>query len=180
MSKKHLILLLGVMATMLLIAACGQAAQPETITKVETVIVEVEKEVEVVKEVPVEVVKEVEKEVEVVKEVEKLVTNRGQGGTVNLLYWQAVSIVNPYLSSGTKDFHAGSLVMEPLAEYDESANLIPALAVEIPTLENGGLAEDLTSITWKLKEGVLWSDGTPFTAEDVAFTWEYCVNPESG
>jgi peptide/nickel transport system substrate-binding protein len=178
MNKQRLFLLLSIAAVMLLIAACGGAAQPETITVVETVVVE--KEVQV--EVPKEVIKEVEvvKEVEVEKEVEKLVTARGTGGAVNLLYWQAVSIVNPYLSSGTKDFHAGSVVLEPLAEYDEASNIVPALAAEVPTLDNGGVAEDLTSITWKLKEGVLWSDGTPFTAEDVAFTWEYCVNPESG
>jgi ABC-type transport system substrate-binding protein len=171
MKKGLWFILLLMMAVMSLIAvAC--AAQPATVTVVETV------EVETVKEIvtTVEVEKVVEKEV--VKEVE--VSTRGQGGTLTLLYWQAVSIVNPYLSTGTKDFHAGSLVMEPLAEYDESANMIPALAAEIPTLENGGVAEDLLSITWKLKEGVLWSDGTPFTAEDVAFTWQYCVNPESG
>lgn len=105
---------------------------------------------------------------------------RGTDGTVNLLYWQAVSIVNPYLSSGTKDYHAGSIVLEPLFNYNPDGELVPVLAQEIPTLENGGISEDLTSITWKLKEGVLWSDGTPLTAEDLIFTWQYCSNPETG
>ncbi len=105
---------------------------------------------------------------------------RGTDGTVNLLYWQAVSIINPYLSSGTKDYHAGSLVLEPFFNYNPDGELVPVLAAEIPTLANGGISEDLMSITWKLKEGVLWSDGTPFTAEDAVFTWEYCTTPETG
>ena len=56
----------------------------------------------------------------------------------------------------------------------------PALAAEIPTLENGGFSEDLTTITWQLKEGVLWSDGTPFSADDVVFTYDYCIDEETG
>jgi peptide/nickel transport system substrate-binding protein len=107
-------------------------------------------------------------------------SGRGADGTLTLLYWQAISIVNPYLSTGTKDYHAGSIVLEPLFNYNPDGELIPVLAQEIPTVENGGIAEDLTSITWKLKEGVLWSDGTPLTAEDLVFTWQYCTTPETG
>jgi peptide/nickel transport system substrate-binding protein len=36
------------------------------------------------------------------------------------------------------------------------------------------------SITWKLKEGLKWSDGSDLTAEDVVFTWRYCVDEETG
>lgn len=105
---------------------------------------------------------------------------RGRDGTVNIIYWQAPSILNPYLSGGTKDVYAASIIIEPLARYDVDGNIVPWLAAEIPTLDNGGIAEDLRSITWKLKPGVLWSDGTPFTAEDVVFTAEYCMSPEAG
>ncbi len=100
--------------------------------------------------------------------------------TVNILYWQAVSILNPYLSSGTKDFEAGSLIVEPLAENTPDGELVPVLAVEIPTVENGGISEDLMTVTWQLQEGIVWSDGTPFTADDVVFTWQYCSTPETG
>ncbi len=99
---------------------------------------------------------------------------------VTLLYWQAVSILNPYLSGGTKDLHAASIVLEPLARYDDSGALVPWLVDEIPTLANGGISEDLTSITWTLSEGITWSDGTPVTSADVVFTWEYCVHPDAG
>jgi peptide/nickel transport system substrate-binding protein len=183
MNHKKLFLLLSVSITMLLVAACG-AAQPETVTVVETVVVEKEVETIVEKEVEVEVVKEVEVEKEVIVEkeveVEKLVTSRGVGGTVTAIYWQASSILNPYLSGGTKDLEASSIILEPLARYDENGQMIPWLADEIPTVENGGVAEDFTSITWKLKEGIIWSDGTPLTAEDVVFSTDYCLNPDMG
>ena len=98
----------------------------------------------------------------------------GMGGELLILQWQAPSQVNGNLSSGTKDSLASSLVLEPLLEIDSSGELVAsALAAEVPTVENGGVAADFSSITYKLKEGVLWSDGTPFTADDVLFTWEY-------
>lgn len=106
--------------------------------------------------------------------------SRGEDGQLNILYWQAVSILNPYLSGGTKDIDASSLVLEPLARYDEQANLVPWLAEEIPSLENGGVSEDLTSITWRLREGLQWSDGTPVTANDVVFSWQYCTAEGTG
>jgi len=105
---------------------------------------------------------------------------RGRDGEVKIIYWQAPSILNPFLSGGTKDIEASSLVIEPLGRYDQDGNLVPYLATEIPTVANGGVSEDLTTITWKIKEGILWSDGTPFTSADVVFTAEYCMNPEGG
>ena len=105
---------------------------------------------------------------------------RGTDGELKLTFPQAVSILNPFLSSGTKDVYSSSMIIEPLAGYDASGNLIPKLAVEIPTLENGGISADLTSITWKLLPGLLWSDGTPVTADDVVFTGNYCMDPAGG
>ena len=105
---------------------------------------------------------------------------RGESGHLNLIYWQAPSIMNPYLSGGTKEQEASSIVLEPLARYNENGELVPWLAESIPTVENGGVAEDLRSITWRLREGLLWSDGTPVTSADVAFTAEYCMAPDGG
>lgn len=105
---------------------------------------------------------------------------RGADGELRVLLWQAPSTMNLYLSGGTKDLLAGSFVLEPLARYDEDGGMVPFLVDEIPTIENGGVAEDLKSITWKLKDGLKWSDGSDVTAEDVVFTWKYCVDPEGG
>ncbi len=98
--------------------------------------------------------------------------------TLRLLYWQAPTILNPHLSSGFKDSEASRITLEPLASFDAEGNLVLFLAAEEPSLENGGVSEDGTTVTWKLKEGILWSDGTPFTAADVVFTYEFIVNPE--
>jgi len=106
--------------------------------------------------------------------------DRGSDGHVNIIYWQAPSILNPYLSSGTKDIESSSLVIEPLGRFDQDGNLVPYLAAEIPTVDNGGVAADLTSITWKLKPDLKWSDGTAVTSADVVFTAEYCMHPEGG
>lgn len=105
---------------------------------------------------------------------------RGRDGEVRLIYWQAPSIMNPYLSGGTKDLEASSMVLEPLARYDEAGNMVPWLVDELPTLENGGVSEDLKSITWTLSEGLIWSDGSPVTSEDIKFTWEYCTAEGGG
>ena len=105
---------------------------------------------------------------------------RGADGHVSIIYWQAPSILNPFLSGGTKDVESSSLVLEPLARHDNTGAMVPYLAQEIPTLANGGVSEDLKTITWKLKPGLLWSDGTPVTSADVVFTHDYCMHPEGG
>lgn len=105
---------------------------------------------------------------------------RGTDGTVNILFWQAPSLLNPYLSGGIKDYTAASLVLEPLAGYDQNGSLFPRLAQDIPTIENGGVSKDLKSITWKLKPGLKWSDGSPVTVKDVIFTANYCMDSTSG
>ena len=99
---------------------------------------------------------------------------------LTLLYWQAPSIPNPYLSGGYKDRDAGAVTLEPLALYDPDGKLVPALATGIPTLENCGVSDDLMSITWTLQEGLQWSDGSQLTAGDVVFTWRYCTDHDTG
>ena len=105
-----------------------------------------------------------------------IVACNGSQKVLTILYWQAPSIPNPYLSGGYKDRDAGAITLEPLAKYDPNGLLVPAMAAEIPSLDNGGISQDLTSITWKLKDNLKWSDGSSLTAADVAFTWRYCTD----
>ncbi len=109
-------------------------------------------------------------------------TKRGGGGTLHVLYWQAPTILNFHQAHGTKDDDAARVVTEPLATLSINAATpdVPVLAKEIPSTANGELAADGTSVTWKLKDGVKWSDGTPFTSEDVKATWQYIIKPENG
>ncbi|MDP4990472.1 MAG: peptide ABC transporter substrate-binding protein, partial [Marivita lacus] len=74
---------------------------------------------------------------------------RGSDGEVKIIYWQAPSILTPFLSGGTKDVEAASMILEPLARYNEQGDLVPWLVDEIPTGAHGGVSEDLTTITWK-------------------------------
>jgi peptide/nickel transport system substrate-binding protein len=151
------------------------------VTRVVTeTVVEEGETVEVTRVVTETEVQEVEVEVTKVVEVATGSSARGQGGTLNVIYWQAASNLNPYLSGGTKEIDAAAVVIEPLAIYDETGAMELRLAAEIPTVENGGVAEDLMSITWTLRDDILWSDGTPFTAADVVFTGEYCMDPDAG
>src|SRR5689334_9110400 len=106
-------------------------------------------------------------------------TKAGGGGVLKLLYWQAVTLLNPHFAIGTKDQEGSRIFYEPLAGWDAEGNLVPVLAAEIPSKENDGLAEDGRSVVWKLKRGVKWHDGKPFTADDVVFTWEYARIPET-
>jgi peptide/nickel transport system substrate-binding protein len=104
-------------------------------------------------------------------------TKRGGGGAVKVLWWQAPTLVNPHFANGTKDSDASRIFYEPLASFDPDGNLMPNLAAEIPTVQNGGIAKDGASVTWKLKKNVQWHDGKPFSADDVVFNWEYATDP---
>jgi peptide/nickel transport system substrate-binding protein len=97
---------------------------------------------------------------------------------LTLLYFQAPTVVNPHLSPGTKDLSASRITYEPLASFDKDGELIPILAAEVPSLENGQVAADGLSVTWTLKQDVKWGDGESFTADDVVFTYQYVINPE--
>ncbi|MEO0539529.1 MAG: peptide ABC transporter substrate-binding protein [Cyanobacteria bacterium P01_A01_bin.105] len=100
--------------------------------------------------------------------------------TLKLLYWQAPTILNPHLSSGYKDAEASRITLEPLASFNAAGDLIPFLAAEVPSIDNGDVATDGTSVTWRLQTDIRWSDGTPFTAADVVFTYNFITGPDVG
>ena len=104
-------------------------------------------------------------------------TKRGGGGPLKVLWWQGPTLLNPHFAVGTKDQDGSRLFYEPLAAWDNDGNLQPKLAAVIPTKENGGIAADGKSVTWKLKQGVTWHDGKPFTADDCIFNWQYAKDP---
>ena len=104
-------------------------------------------------------------------------TKRGGGGVLKLIWWQGAVHLNPHFAGGTKEQDATRIFYEALAGWDSEGNLIPMLATEIPSRANGGLSADGTTVTWKLKRGVTWHDGKPFTADDVVFTAKYAGDP---
>ena len=104
-------------------------------------------------------------------------TRRGGGGALKCLWWQGATLLNPHFASGNKDQEASRVFYEPLAVYDADGNMLPVLAAQIPSRANGGLAADGKSVVWKLKRGVTWHDGQPFTADDCVFNWDYVRDP---
>lgn len=61
-------------------------------------------------------------------------------------------------------------------QFDEKNEAIPYLVTELPSMENGGISEDGTIITLKLREDLKWSDGEPLTSEDFIFTYEMAID----
>jgi peptide/nickel transport system substrate-binding protein len=106
-------------------------------------------------------------------------TKAGGGGSLKMLFWQAPTLLNPHFAVGTKDQEGSRIFYEPLAGWDAEGNLRAILAAELPSIENDGLASDGTSVTWKLKQDVKWHDGTPFTADDCLFNWQYAADPDT-
>jgi peptide/nickel transport system substrate-binding protein len=104
---------------------------------------------------------------------------RGGSGVLKLLYWQAPTILNPHLSQGTKDYHAARVCCEPLLTVNAAGVFTPVLAAEVPSRANGGVAADGKSVTYRLKKGIRWGDGRPFSADDVVFTFHFLNNKET-
>ncbi|HYE90647.1 MAG TPA: peptide ABC transporter substrate-binding protein [Terriglobales bacterium] len=104
-------------------------------------------------------------------------TKRGGGGPLRMLWWQAATLLNPQLTTGLKDADGARLFYEPLVGFDGDGTVVPVLAAEVPSVENGTVARDGLSVVWRLKRNVVWHDGKPFTADDVVFNWEYGADP---
>jgi peptide/nickel transport system substrate-binding protein len=104
-------------------------------------------------------------------------TKRGGGGTLKVLWWQGPVHLNPHWATGTKEQEGSRIFYEPLAAWDNDGNLFPVLAAEVPSIQNGGVSADGKVVTWKLKQGVTFHDGKPFSADDVLFNWEFIKDP---
>ena len=86
---------------------------------------------------------------------------------------------NAYLSDSGYEEVLGELVYEGLAEMAPDGTFYAKLATELPTYDNGGISPDGLSVTWHLRDHVLWSDGERFTSDDVLFTYEALSNPNN-
>jgi len=98
---------------------------------------------------------------------------RGAGDQLNIIVWQAPSVAAPHSGSGEVDFVAAAPVLEPLLHYLPDGTIIANLVTDVPSIENGLLAADLSTATFRLLPDITWSDGEPLTARDVQFTWQW-------
>ncbi len=172
--RRRFLQLAGITTAGAALAACQpKVVEVEKIVK-ETVVVEQEKLVQqtVVVEKQVEVQKEVTKVVEkqvglknVPREKTLVLYFGGSGGT-----WSRAGMVNPYLTTGWTHQEGEAACIEGLQYYSAFADKqMPWLA------ESHEYSADQTELTVKIRKGVEWSDGTPFTAQDVKFTLDMCI-----
>ena len=109
--------------------------------------------------------------------VEEVAAEPG-GGTVTVGLHQEPNLLWGPATGLSVAQETAILLNRPLLMINEDLEYVPALAREVPTLENGGLSADGLTYTFHLRDDVRWQDGTPFTAEDVNFTYEMLVHPD--
>ncbi len=97
--------------------------------------------------------------------------------TLTVGFSQEPDTMNGFYSSMAFAQWANDLVQASLWDVSDTLEMVPVLAAEVPTVENGGISEDYMSYTIHLKEGLMWSDGTPLTAEDLVFTFTVLEDP---
>lgn len=90
-----------------------------------------------------------------------------------------VTTLNPMLSSDLTVSWMAELTMAYLLRWDRQNKPVPDLALAVPSLSNGGVSPDGKTITYHLRRGARWSDGAPFTADDVVFTTRLVLDPKT-
>jgi len=103
-----------------------------------------------------------------------------KGGSVTMAVWQEPATLNWLLGTQTVMDEVNAFVVEGMTGVDGAGNRFPVLAKEVPSVQNGGVSADGKTITYKIKEGIVWSDGKPFTCEDVKWTWQVIMTPGIG
>ena len=97
--------------------------------------------------------------------------------TLRLATSEEIPGLNPHLYSQLVVGFLDEMTMAYLLKFDKHNNPRPELATSVPTQENGGISKDGLTITYHLVKSAKWSDGVPFTAEDVAFSIKVVLNP---
>lgn len=92
---------------------------------------------------------------------------------------QEIDALNPLLTNEQISVDCSMFWAGYFFILDDHGRLVPELATEVPTVANGGISRNGLSITYHLRKGVDWQDGSPFTARDVVFTWHAIMNRDN-
>jgi peptide/nickel transport system substrate-binding protein len=103
-----------------------------------------------------------------------------KGGTITMVIWQEPEHLNWELSTQTVVDHVNDYIQEGLTRVTDKGERIPTLVTEVPTEANGGIKDGGKTITYKLKQGVKWHDGSDFSCEDLQFTQKVIMTPNNG
>ncbi len=97
-------------------------------------------------------------------------------GTLRIAAPGSPNTLNPLLSANTEEGFLNRLSFSLLITADATGKLVPDLAQEVPTLENGGISKDGLTVTYHLRKDVKWQDGVAFTSKDVSFSFRAIMN----
>ncbi|MBK8030988.1 MAG: peptide ABC transporter substrate-binding protein [Chloroflexi bacterium] len=97
--------------------------------------------------------------------------------TLTVGFAQEPDSMNGFYSSMAFAQWANDLVQSSLWDISDTLEAVPVLVTEVPSVENGGISEDYMTYTIHLKEGLMWSDGTPLTSDDLVFTYQMLEDP---
>jgi peptide/nickel transport system substrate-binding protein len=100
-------------------------------------------------------------------------------GHLRLGVLRTIDNLNPLLSGQAGVTDLAQFLFSGLIRFDDGGNPIPDAAAAVPSRQNGGISADGKTITYHLRAGVRFSDGTPLTADDVVFTFEQVMNPRN-
>ena len=92
---------------------------------------------------------------------------------------QDIGSLNPWFDQSFTVNELSQLTMAWLYRYDAHNRPMPELATALPTQGNGGISADGRTIIFHLRRGVVWSDGAPFRADDVVFSFHQYLNPRN-
>lgn len=101
-----------------------------------------------------------------------------RGGILTIGTTKEPTNLNPFLVNKVESSGIENIIFSGLLKLDKNLNWQPDLAIEVPTLENGGISADGKTITYKLKQNIHWHDGRLFNAEDVLFTYKAALDPK--
>ncbi len=161
MKKKHLVLLIvALVALAVVLAACGGAKAPAKPAATKAPAAQPTK-------APA-------------AKPTKAPAAKKQPKTIIFGLYQEPDVLNPFIATQYAADEVSRMVVEGLVEVDPNGNYFPVLAEEVPSPKNGLVSKDGLDVTYKLKKGVVWSDGVPFTCKDVVFTWKALTTPGNG
>lgn len=103
-----------------------------------------------------------------------------KGGKVTIAVWQSPVTLNGLLGTQTVMNVVTNLVTEGMTDVQPDGTRVAALAKDVPTVQNGGVSADGKTITYKLKEKLVFSDGKPIECEDFKFSWQAIMTPNVG
>jgi peptide/nickel transport system substrate-binding protein len=91
----------------------------------------------------------------------------------------SIDSLNPLTQETNSEVELDNFIYGWFFYVDDKGKFVPDLALEVPTYKNGGISADGRTLTYHLRRGVLWQDGSPFTARDVIFTVHAVMNPHN-